>query len=127
MAGTWSDRVRGIVAAAAGRQEGRAASAGGGSEARIPAMAESAKPLVFTEIEVRSFLPSGWGIQPGSTGRWDPERGSWSIEIYDGADNTWKVGVEAGEAAAQGRLEALKAKIDALYRKALGRKSVLTG
>ncbi len=90
-------------------------------------MAESAKPLVYTEIELRSFLPSGWGIQPGSAGRWDARTGRWSIEIYDGADNTWKVEVSAGEAAAQGRLDAVRGKIDTLHRKALGRKSILTG
>ena len=90
-------------------------------------MSEPVKPLVYTEIEVRSFLPTGWGILPGASGRWDAKGGRWSLEIYDGADNTWKVEVNAGQAAASGRLDALKAKLDDLHRKALGRKSVLTG
>lgn len=90
-------------------------------------MAEPVRPLVYTEVELRSFIPSGWGIVSGQAGRWDAKGGRWSIEIYDGADNTWKVEVDADEAAGQGRLEALKAKIDTLHRKALGRKSILTG
>lgn len=90
-------------------------------------MAESVRPLVYTDVELRSFLPSGWGIVSDQPGRWDAENGRWSVEIYDGADNTWKVEVRAGDAASQGRLEALKASIDTLHRKALGRKSVLTG
>jgi hypothetical protein len=90
-------------------------------------MAESARPLVYTEVEVRSYLPSGWGILPGSAGRRDGKRGRWSIEIYDGADNSWTVEVLPERAASDGRLEALKASIDTLHRKALGRRSVITG
>ena len=80
----------------------------------------------YTETEVRSYLPSGWGIVPGATGRRDKAGRSWSIEVYDGADNTWKLEV-AGEAAAEDRLAALQTAVRSLERKALGRKSILFG
>ena len=81
----------------------------------------------FTETEVRSYLPSGWGIVPGAAGRRDAASGSWSIDVYDGADNTWKLEVAGAAAAAEGRLAALQAAVRRLERKALGRKSVLFG
>jgi len=84
-------------------------------------------PIVFTDIEVRSYLPSGWSLRPGSSGRWDAASGQWAVAVLDGADNEWKVTVDARSAARAGRLEALRASIDRLQRKALGRKSVLTG
>ncbi len=92
-----------------------------------PAMPESARPLVYSEIEIRSYLPSGWGIRPGASGVWNPRARTWSIEVYDGADNVWPVAVPASEATRQGRLDALRAGIDTVARKSLGRKSVITG
>ena len=83
-------------------------------------------PITFTETEVRSVLPSGWGIVAGAAGRWDAGDGTWSIEIYDGADQRWTVAVDSS-AAAGGRLGALDAQIRRLERKGLGRKSVISG
>lgn len=90
-------------------------------------MSTSPRPLGYTALEIRSYLPSGWGIQAGSSGRWDADRGAWRVDVYDGADNTWTIAIAAGEAESAGRLPALKAAIDRLARKALGRKSILTG
>ncbi len=93
-----------------------------------PHMAETpAPPLSYIDTETRGLLPSGWGIQPGASGRWDPKAGRWSLEVYDGADNVWTIAVEAGAAARVGRLDALRAAIDRLQRKQLGRKSVISG
>jgi hypothetical protein len=86
--------------------------------------ASPATPL-FTATEIRSSLPSGWNITPGSEGRVDPRTGRWSIDVYDGADNTWTIEVEPAAGAA--RLEALRAAIDRVQRKGLGRKSVWIG
>jgi hypothetical protein len=84
-------------------------------------------PLLYTETEVRSYLPSGWGIVPGASGRWIPKQGLWTIEVYDGADNTWRLEVPNPSAAKDGRLPALRAAVVRLERRALGRKSVLSG
>jgi hypothetical protein len=93
-----------------------------------PRMPETpASPLSYIDTETRSLLPSGWGIRPGSSGRWDPKAGRWSIEVYDGADNVWTIAVESSVAGRMGRLEALRAAIERLQRKQLGRKSVISG
>ncbi|KAB2964596.1 MAG: hypothetical protein F9K16_03950 [Thermoanaerobaculia bacterium] len=90
-------------------------------------MTASGSPLHFTATELRSYLPSGWGLVEGRTGTWNPSRSSWIFEAYDGADNTWEIVVDAGAATKEGRFEALKAAITRVQRKGLGRKSVLLG
>lgn len=90
-------------------------------------MSDTAKPIVYTEVEIRSDPPSGWGIQGFSAGRWNAKSGRWAIDVYDGADNVWTVEVGAREAGRAGRLEALRDSIDRIQRKSLGRKSFLTG
>jgi hypothetical protein len=90
-------------------------------------MSASPRPLGYTDIEIRSYLPSGWGIPPGGTGRWSADAGQWAIEVYDGADNLWTVAVTNAAAAKSDRMTALKLAIDRLCRKQLGRKSILSG
>ncbi len=81
-------------------------------------MAESNR-LTFTDIEIRSYLPSGWGIRANGAGGWDAGKSTYQIEVYDGTDNLWALKVTAKDAAALGRLAALKASVDKLYRQAL--------
>ena len=90
-------------------------------------MAHNARPITFTETEVRSQLPSGWGIVGGSPGRWDAKEERWTLELRDGADNVWTVTVGADDVAKSDRIGALAAKIRQLERKALGRKSIISG
>jgi len=90
-------------------------------------MATQSRPLSYTDVEVRSYLPSGWGILPGATASWSGETGAWQIEVYDGADNAWTISVAADDAAKTDRFTALRSAIDRLQRKSLGRKSILTG
>lgn len=75
--------------------------------------------LTFTDIEIRSYLPSGWGIRPNGAGSWNVGKSTYQIEVYDPADNLWPLQVTGKAAAASGRLEALKASVDKLYREAL--------
>jgi len=88
-------------------------------------MTQSAQPLSFTDIEIRSYLPSGWGVQPGATGRWNAGTGTWTIDVYDVADNVWPLTVDSRTSG--DRVAALRTAIDRLVRKGLGRKSILTG
>lgn len=81
-------------------------------------MAESNR-LTFTDIELRSFLPSGWGVRRAGSGRWDAGKSTYEVEVYDSTDNVWPLKISGKEAAAHGRLEALKASVDVLYRQAL--------
>lgn len=82
-------------------------------------MSNALRPLSYTEVELRSYLPSGWGIRGGSMGRWDPAKGEWRIEVYDPADNDWPLVVPSKDIAAGGRLAALQKSVDQLYREAL--------
>jgi hypothetical protein len=88
-------------------------------------MPANVSPLSYTDIEVRSYLPSGWGIVQGSTGRFTSADGVWKLPVYDGADNVWTIEVRAADAA--DRMKALQASIDRIQRKGLGRKSVISG
>jgi hypothetical protein len=83
-------------------------------------MSEATRRLTYTETELKSYLPSGWGIRLGSVGRWDSDKASWRIDVYDLADNDWPLVVVGKEAASKGRLEALQASVGKLYRNALG-------
>jgi hypothetical protein len=76
--------------------------------------------LTYTDVELRSYLPSGWGIRGGSVGQWDGAKGIWKIDVYDPADNDWPLVVAGKAVTAKGRLEALQASVDQLYREALG-------
>jgi hypothetical protein len=90
-------------------------------------MSANAKPVGYTDVEVRSYLPSGWGIVPGARGAWNAKARKWTLEVYDGADHVWTLEVD-GEAASRGdRFEAIKEAVRRLNRNALGRKSILTG
>ena len=82
-------------------------------------MTAELKRLTFTDIEIRSYLPSGWGIRPDCVGAWDAGKSTFAIEVYDLADNLWRLQVTGKDAAARGRLEALKQSIDRLYRNAV--------
>lgn len=90
-------------------------------------MATVQSPIVFTEVEIRSQVPSGWGIAGGGAGRWDASSGSWSVDLYDGAGNVWTVTLSGAEVAKSGRVGALADRIRQLERKALGRKSIISG
>lgn len=78
------------------------------------------EPLSFLPIELKSYLPSGWGLTDDAGGHWDARRMTWSVEVYDSADNTWTVKITGAEAQKLGRLGALKQAVDVLYREALG-------
>ena len=82
-------------------------------------MTAESNRLTFTDIEIRSFLPSGWGIRPNGAGTWDAGKRTYQIEVYDLADNLWPLRVSGKDAATHGRLEALKKSIDRLFRNAV--------
>ena len=83
------------------------------------AMSRSILPLTYTDIELRSYLPSGWGILTGAAGLWDRAAATWKIDVYDSADNVWSLAVASRDAESAGRLPALKQSVDKLYRRAL--------
>lgn len=76
--------------------------------------------LSYTPTEIRSYLPTGWLIFPAATGKWDAERGVFSIRVLDGAQMDWPLEVSARAAAEHGRAEALRRAVDVLNRERLG-------
>jgi hypothetical protein len=82
-------------------------------------MTAESNRLTFTEIEIRSYLPSGWGIRPQRSGTWNAKESAYEIEVYDPADNFWPLRITGKEAAKHGRLDALKKSVDQLYRNAI--------
>jgi hypothetical protein len=84
-------------------------------------MSTQAGNLSFTRIEVESMLPSGWSLPGEEIGQWDPAEGSWRATVLDSVRFEWPLVVKASEAVKQGRLAALQAAIDVLFRQRLGR------
>lgn len=76
-------------------------------------------PVRFIREEIVGSLPSGWGLV-GDLGSWDRRRATWSVAVYDSADNAWDIAVSGADAERLGRIEALQRAIDRVYREALG-------
>jgi hypothetical protein len=77
-------------------------------------------PLSYTEVEIRSFLPSGWNLIGPAQGRWDEKKGTWTATVIDNVDYDWPVEVKPADADKLGRLDALKAAVDRVYRERFG-------
>lgn len=82
--------------------------------------ATSDQPIRFTEIEVRSFLPTGWDLLEGPEGAWNAKKRTWTLSVIDNVDFDWPVVVHADEAAEHGRHEALRRAFDRAFRERLG-------
>ena len=84
-------------------------------------------PFGYTEEELRSYLPTGWdlvGAQPeGEWGDWNPKKRRWSVRVEDTADMPWDIEVDAKAVDEHGRLEALQAAVDDLFKGRLGRRT----
>jgi hypothetical protein len=76
--------------------------------------------LDYTEIEVRSFLPSGWNLVGSDAGSWDSKKGTWTTTVLDNVDYDWKVEIKPADVLKLGRLDALKVAVDRVYRERLG-------
>ena len=79
----------------------------------------AAPPVRFIREEISGSLPSGWGLVAG-LGSWNSRRATWSVTVYDSADNAWDIHVKGTDAARLGRIPALRQAIDRVYREALG-------
>lgn len=78
------------------------------------------EPLAYTEVEVRSYLPTGWALARGRGGAWDATKRLWRATVIDNVEFDWPLEVSADEAAEHGRLEALRRAMDRVYRERLG-------
>ncbi|HEX2224925.1 MAG TPA: hypothetical protein VHN15_12040 [Thermoanaerobaculia bacterium] len=76
--------------------------------------------IIYTETEVRSFLPTGWDLAGSPEGAWDAKKKVWRATVVDNVDFDWPVEVKAAEASSLGRIEALRRAMDRVYRERLG-------
>ncbi len=78
-------------------------------------------PLAYNEIEIRSYLPTGWGLSPTSPeGQWDAKKQSWKAEVVDGSEMSWPLEVKSSDSSSLGRMEALRLAMDRVFRHRLG-------
>ncbi len=78
------------------------------------------EPIRYTEVEIRSFLPTGWGLVGTPEGTWDAKKKIWRATVIDNVDFDWPVEVKPAEVSSHGRIEALRLAIDRVYRERLG-------
>lgn len=82
---------------------------------------KSDQSLTYNEIEIRSYLPTGWDLSPSAPeGLWDADKQAWLGQVIDGAAQTWPIAVKCGDSAALGRMEALRVAMDRVFRHRLG-------
>jgi hypothetical protein len=80
-------------------------------------------PFSYTEDELRSYLPTGWNLLGPLHGDWNPKKRRWTVRVEDTADMPWDVEVDQKAVDEDGRLEALHAAMDDLYKGRLGRRT----
>lgn len=78
------------------------------------------EPLIYTETEIRSYLPTGWALAGKGHGGWNAKKRVWETSVLDNVDFDWPVVVKADDAGAKGRLEALRLAMDKVFRERLG-------
>jgi hypothetical protein len=76
-------------------------------------------PVHYLPQEIRSYLPTGWNL-PHETGSFNAKTGKWSMSVLDGAENDWQLEVDVKISEKLGRMPALRAAMDRVYRQALG-------
>jgi hypothetical protein len=78
------------------------------------------EPLHYTDTEIRSYLPTGWGLIGDRQTAWDAKKRVWRAAVIDNVEFDWPLEVTAKEVGEHGRLEALRQAFDRLYRERLG-------
>jgi len=73
-------------------------------------------PLLYTDVELESYIPAGWVLDPRTPPGWDEGGRSFRLKVLDGSELDWEIRISAKDAAAQGRIGALKAAVDRLNR-----------
>jgi hypothetical protein len=76
--------------------------------------------LQYTETEIRSYLPTGWGLSSNRPAGWDAKKKLWRAFVLDNVDFDYPVEVKPDAAGKLGRLEALRVAMDKVFRERLG-------
>ena len=73
--------------------------------------------LTYTTRELRSFLPTGWRIEPNADGGWVAAEGAWISTLRDATGLDWELRVALDEARDLGREKALRMAMTAIRRR----------
>ncbi|HVS01966.1 MAG TPA: hypothetical protein VMT16_04285 [Thermoanaerobaculia bacterium] len=73
-------------------------------------------PVSYTDIELESYIPSGWVLAEGQAPEWDPGRQELRVTVLDSSDLDWILAVKRSDAERLGRIEALRQAVDRLDR-----------
>ena len=82
-------------------------------------MTQHEMPL-FIDIELDSYLPTGWRLMAPESGVWNRKKSEWTVKIVDGAEMDWDLTIRKRDVKAKGRMEALRYAVDVLHRERLG-------
>jgi hypothetical protein len=84
---------------------------------RKPAMpTDLLPPLTYTDVELESYLPSGWLLADGEEPSWDESESAFHAKVVDGSWLDWDLWVPKADADRHGRIEALRRAVDKLDR-----------
>lgn len=72
--------------------------------------------LSYSSVELESYLPSGWSLEEPA-GSFEPDEKQWRIAVQDVGEMISTLAVRLEDADRLGRIPALKAAIDKLYRR----------
>jgi hypothetical protein len=73
-------------------------------------------PIMYTDVELESYIPTGWVLADGDTPGWDPKRKGFRVTVIDGSDLDWELLVKQSAVEEHGRIEALRRAVDTLFR-----------
>jgi hypothetical protein len=79
--------------------------------------ADPVPPLIYTDVELESYIPSGWSLAEGGPRGWDEKEAAFRVKVLDGSDLDWELAVPLAETKRHGRIEALRRAVDELDRK----------
>ena len=79
--------------------------------------ADSIPPLIFTDVELESYIPSGWTLAEGRPCGWNQKESAFLCTVMDGSDLDWELKVPLADVERHGRIEALRRAVDELDRK----------
>jgi hypothetical protein len=73
-------------------------------------------PVIFTDVELESYLPAGWVLAEGSSD-WDAGKATFRRKVIDLCDLDWELAIPHSAVEKLGRIGALRQAVDELDRK----------
>jgi hypothetical protein len=74
------------------------------------------EPVIYTDVELESYIPAGWSLAPDDRPRWDEEGNRFRFRVIDTSDLDWQLEIPREKVERLGRIEALRQAVDHLNR-----------